>query len=247
MLRENDRQAAEAVPHQPTAPHRPPYPTHPFAGMNPERARVGLPGHCERCAEVGHVLAHPDYGCGDVGCSTTHEDESAGSIHPLLPGTRVHHISQQWARGLPGGTATVIDSRGPWPDGSYEYQVLATEDFSRQPGPGNPETRDTWWASHATAPAAGPPRPEHASRTALCFPCPLNCGWHADFPPGPATPSAARTTEAELRTHIETAHTTHDYLAEILRLRNEATVLRQIIESQYHASRGAAAVTASEG
>lgn len=43
-------------------------------GSSKKRAEVGLPGHCERCAEVGHVAAHPDMGCGDVGCDTSHPD-----------------------------------------------------------------------------------------------------------------------------------------------------------------------------
>lgn len=47
-------------------------PTHPYAGSNPERAGVGDPGHCERCAVLGHVEAHPDLGCGDVGCHRAH-------------------------------------------------------------------------------------------------------------------------------------------------------------------------------
>jgi hypothetical protein len=47
-------------------------PTHPFAGSDPARAGVGLPGHCEPCAVVGHVAAHPDYGCGDVHCRADH-------------------------------------------------------------------------------------------------------------------------------------------------------------------------------
>ncbi|NUR01334.1 MAG: hypothetical protein HOY79_33860 [Streptomyces sp.] len=50
----------------------PPYPTHRFAGACKERAEVGLPGHCERCAEVGHVEAHPDLGCSDVRCDKAH-------------------------------------------------------------------------------------------------------------------------------------------------------------------------------
>jgi len=53
---------------------QPPFPTHPFAGSNKERAQVGLPGHCERCAKVGHVKAHRDLGCGDVGCNTDHDE-----------------------------------------------------------------------------------------------------------------------------------------------------------------------------
>ena len=55
------------------------YPTHGYAGSDSERQSVGLPGHCEDCAEVGHVTAHPDLGCGDVGCTRAHGDaEEAG-------------------------------------------------------------------------------------------------------------------------------------------------------------------------
>jgi hypothetical protein len=49
-----------------------PPPTHPRAGTNSYRQSVGLPGHCERCAEVGHVRAHRTLGCGDVGCTAAH-------------------------------------------------------------------------------------------------------------------------------------------------------------------------------
>lgn len=50
----------------------PPYPTHRYAGRDSKRQSVGKPGHCERCAEFGHVRAHPSLGCGDVGCSDAH-------------------------------------------------------------------------------------------------------------------------------------------------------------------------------
>ncbi len=46
-----------------------------YIGSNSDRGSVGLPGHCDRCAEVGHVKAHPDMGCGDVGCHTYHPPE----------------------------------------------------------------------------------------------------------------------------------------------------------------------------
>lgn len=49
-----------------------PYPTHPLAGSNKERQEIGRPGHCERCAELGHVRAHRNLGCGDVGCTAAH-------------------------------------------------------------------------------------------------------------------------------------------------------------------------------
>jgi hypothetical protein len=55
------------------------YPTHRFAGVNSERQGVGLPGHCERCAEFGHVRAHKNLGCGDVGCEHAHGDAEEAS------------------------------------------------------------------------------------------------------------------------------------------------------------------------
>lgn len=55
-------------------------PTHPRAGSNPERQSVGLPGHCALCAEHGHAAAHPDLGCGDVGCSAHHDEPPSGLV-----------------------------------------------------------------------------------------------------------------------------------------------------------------------
>lgn len=43
-----------------------------FIGSNAERQSVGDPGHCEDCVSVGHVMAHPNLGCGDVGCHSDH-------------------------------------------------------------------------------------------------------------------------------------------------------------------------------
>jgi len=58
-----------------------PYPpTHRYCGSDSERQSVGDPGHCERCAEVGHILAHPDLGCGDVGCTMRHGDEEEAEL-----------------------------------------------------------------------------------------------------------------------------------------------------------------------
>lgn len=56
-----------------------PYRQHPhdLCGSNADRQSVGDPGHCEDCCSVGHVVAHPDLGCGDVGCYRTHGDEEA--------------------------------------------------------------------------------------------------------------------------------------------------------------------------
>lgn len=47
-------------------------PTHPYCGSDSGRQSVGGPGHCEDCARYGHVKAHPDLGCGDVGCYVSH-------------------------------------------------------------------------------------------------------------------------------------------------------------------------------
>lgn len=59
-----------------------PYPTHPFAGTSSERQSVGLPGHCERCAQAGHVKAHPSLGCGDVGCEKAHGPDDEAPVRP---------------------------------------------------------------------------------------------------------------------------------------------------------------------
>ena len=72
--------------------------------------------------------------------------------HPLSVGTRVRHCGQQWGSARLG-TATIKEIKGPYRDGSYEYLVTTGEDFSRRPGPENPETRQTWWASYTTIPA----------------------------------------------------------------------------------------------
>lgn len=76
----------------------------------------------------------------------------AGQAAPYPPGTRVFHGGQIWARSRPGGTAEVLRAEGPDRHGDYEYLVRTGEDFSRQPGPGNPETRETWWSSRHIRP-----------------------------------------------------------------------------------------------
>lgn len=65
---------------------------------------------------------------------------------PLPVGTRVWHINQQWAR---SATAEITAVMGPYNDGSYEYMVLAGENFARQLGPDNPMTRVAQWSSFA--------------------------------------------------------------------------------------------------
>lgn len=59
-------------------------PTHDFAGSSKARQEVGKPGHCEPCAEHGHVAAHPDLGCGDVGCTRAHGPEDVLRGAPVL-------------------------------------------------------------------------------------------------------------------------------------------------------------------
>lgn len=55
--------------------------THDFAGRHKARQEVGDPGHCERCAQVGHVKAHPSLGCGDVGCTRAHTEAASTPHH----------------------------------------------------------------------------------------------------------------------------------------------------------------------
>lgn len=72
--------------------------------------------------------------------------------HPMTPGTRVRHYGQQWPHALHAGTGDIVAAKGPWPNGSYEYLVRTAEDSSRRTSGDNPETAETWWASHATIP-----------------------------------------------------------------------------------------------
>jgi hypothetical protein len=74
------------------------------------------------------------------------------ATHPLPVGARVRHCGQQYPAAR-AGTATIVTVKGPWPDGSYEYEVETGRDFSRPPGPDNPPTDRRWWSSFATIPA----------------------------------------------------------------------------------------------
>lgn len=84
-------------------------PTADYAGSNTERQRVGLPGHCKRCAADGHVAAHPDLGCGDVGCDRTHD----GVRHLAPPAPPGPITVYTWATiadltGLPAGDVATL-------------------------------------------------------------------------------------------------------------------------------------------
>lgn len=63
-----------------------PYRQHPheLCGSNTERQEVGDPGHCEDCCSVGHVVAHPELGCGDVGCYRAHGEPGSDQT-PRVP------------------------------------------------------------------------------------------------------------------------------------------------------------------
>jgi hypothetical protein len=71
---------------------------------------------------------------------------------PLPVGTPVHHSNQIWSAAAHVATGVIEAVKGPYYDGSFEYQVLTGEDFGRRPGPDNPQTRTTWWSSLATIP-----------------------------------------------------------------------------------------------
>ncbi|MET9263746.1 hypothetical protein [Amycolatopsis sp. NPDC004079] len=59
---------------------------HPLCGSNTARQENGDPGHCEDCCSVGHALAHPDLGCGDVGCYQAHDEGPADEANPRKQG-----------------------------------------------------------------------------------------------------------------------------------------------------------------
>lgn len=77
-------------------------PTANYAGSNSERQSVGLPGHCVKCAQHGHILAHPDLGCGDVGCNRAHDEQ---------PPTPVPAPAQTARAIQPGETTTQFSMR----------------------------------------------------------------------------------------------------------------------------------------
>lgn len=83
------------------------YPPESFCGTNADRAGVGLRGHCDRCAEVGHVKAHPDLGCGDVGCNVEHGPENELPTK-CEPGCTLRHIHAVEPVALVPGRATAI-------------------------------------------------------------------------------------------------------------------------------------------
>jgi hypothetical protein len=79
----------------------------------------------------------------------------------LAVGTRVRHVSQQWATRTvaPKGTAVVVAVGREHHDGTCEYEVLAGEEFSRRVGEDNLMTRNTEWNSNAVVFVSAPPAP----------------------------------------------------------------------------------------
>lgn len=61
-----------------------------YTGRNAQRQSIGQPGHCDKCAEVGHIKAHPHLGCSDVGCTSSHNEtpevQRAISVYPTQAG-----------------------------------------------------------------------------------------------------------------------------------------------------------------
>lgn len=51
-----------------------------FTGSSSQRQAVGLPGHCDDCAARGHLESHPDLGCSDVGCDSSHPEEAGDTV-----------------------------------------------------------------------------------------------------------------------------------------------------------------------
>lgn len=71
-----------------------------FAGTNQQRESVGLYGHCDDCALLGHVLAHPDLGCGDVGCNRAHGPEDDVSTQAQVFATGAFTFAVRQALGV---------------------------------------------------------------------------------------------------------------------------------------------------
>ncbi|MFI0966970.1 hypothetical protein ACH4S8_37150 [Streptomyces sp. NPDC021080] len=112
--------------------------------------------------EVGRAVVFHAYGMHD------HErdavDWTAVRTALLAPerlavGTRVRHVSQQWATSVvaPKGTAVVVAVGREHHDGTCEYEVMAGQDFSRRVGPDNPMTRPAEWNSNAVKAVTTPP------------------------------------------------------------------------------------------
>lgn len=70
--------------------------SHRYMGSSGFRQDIGLPGHCEKCVSKGHVVAHPDLGCGDVGCNLSHADETVSLGVPEGPIGWAYWLKDHW-------------------------------------------------------------------------------------------------------------------------------------------------------
>lgn len=92
---------------------------HRFAGSNKARQEVGDPGHCEDCVLFGHLVAHPDLGCGDVGCDATHGTVDAATPGPWQAYFTVH------------GDPFVVPAARPYPTSAIATVSTAPNDYGR--------------------------------------------------------------------------------------------------------------------
>ena len=79
-------------------------------GTNSARQATGLPGHCTACAARGHIAAHPNLGCADVGCSDAHPsaqtaDPTSTILLPIKVAAYLHGDKED-----PGARATFANS-----------------------------------------------------------------------------------------------------------------------------------------
>lgn len=101
-------------------------PTHSYAGTDKARQEVGLPGHCKPCAAVGHVAAHPDLGCGDVGCNRSHDEPAP----PKLAPTNLDLALELFAAELGDGPPT-----RPAPQNAHAYADQVMTAAAHHPAP----------------------------------------------------------------------------------------------------------------
>lgn len=105
-----------------------------YCGTNSKRQSVGLPGHCDRCAEVGHEVAHPNFGCSDVGCSSAHPEPATDTT----PVRAIATVALLWNATHPHARPTVLDG-GDHPDGlnylptHLFHSIREYRDYDRPP------------------------------------------------------------------------------------------------------------------
>ena len=63
--------------------------------------------------------------------------------HPFAPGSRVRHAGEQYEEAEYGGTATILEIKGPF---GHSWEYLVERDKPLLPG----MDRQSWWASHTT-------------------------------------------------------------------------------------------------